>query len=114
MPIAEFIPLIKSFQLPKDFKIFDRYGERAKRLKARLKFLKEIGKDEFFTIGRRREKRCHCIQSKLIPLLLGSYCSAIIKFQSRRRYSSFEAWKKSNVIRKTSGLCGHRNQSTIR
>jgi sulfite reductase (ferredoxin) len=29
-------------------RIFDRYGERAKRLKARMKFLiKDIGRDEF-------------------------------------------------------------------
>jgi sulfite reductase (ferredoxin) len=33
--LTEFIPPIKSFQLPKGFKNFDRYGERAKRLKAR-------------------------------------------------------------------------------
>jgi sulfite reductase (ferredoxin) len=41
-------------------RFYDRY-ERAKRLKARLKFLlKEIGKRRIFTIGRRREKALSC------------------------------------------------------
>jgi sulfite reductase (ferredoxin) len=32
-------------------RIFDRYGERAKRLKARMKFLiKDIGRDEFMRL----------------------------------------------------------------
>jgi sulfite reductase beta subunit-like hemoprotein len=40
-------------------RIFDRYGERAKRLKARMKFLiKDIGRDEFMRLVDEEKKPC--------------------------------------------------------
>jgi sulfite reductase (ferredoxin) len=40
-------------------RIFDRYGERAKRLKARMKFLiKDIGRDEFMRLVDEEKQPC--------------------------------------------------------
>jgi sulfite reductase (ferredoxin) len=46
LPVEETLPLIEGV-----LRVFDRYGERAKRLKARMKFLvKDIGKDAFMEL----------------------------------------------------------------
>jgi sulfite reductase (ferredoxin) len=46
LPAEELIPLIEGV-----LRVFDRHGERAKRLKARMKFLiKDIGKDAFMEL----------------------------------------------------------------
>ncbi len=46
LPAEEIIPLIEGV-----LRVFDRHGERAKRLKARMKFLiKDIGKDAFMEL----------------------------------------------------------------
>jgi sulfite reductase (ferredoxin) len=46
-------------------RIFDRFGERAKRLKARMKFLiKDIGRDEFLRLVDEEKKRCRTNHTK--------------------------------------------------
>ena len=46
LPVEELIPLIEGV-----LRVFDRHGERAKRMKARMKYLiKDIGKDEFMKL----------------------------------------------------------------
>jgi sulfite reductase (ferredoxin) len=73
--LTEFIPAIKSFQLPKGFKNFDRYGERAKRLKARLKFLlKEIGKTILRLVDEKKALSLHTVE---IDTTAFEVCSAI-------------------------------------
>jgi sulfite reductase (ferredoxin) len=50
--LSEFIPANQIIPTTEGvLRIFDRYGERAKRLKARMKFLiKDIGRDEFILV----------------------------------------------------------------
>jgi sulfite reductase (ferredoxin) len=97
IPVNQIIPTTEGV-----LRIFDRYGERAKRLKARMKFLiKEIGKDEFLRLVE-EEKKALSYQTVEIdttafegaipaPLLVAP--KVVIEDTA-----AFEAWKKSNVI----------------
>ncbi|MFM9826822.1 HEPN domain-containing protein [Flavobacterium sp.] len=97
MPVNQIIPTAEGV-----LRIFDRYGERAKRLKARMKFLiKEIGKEEFLRLVD-QEKLALSHQTVEIdtaafeggipaPLLVAP--KVVIDDTA-----AFEAWKKSNVI----------------
>ena len=83
-------------------RVFDRYGERAKRAKARLKFLvKDLGLDGFLTLVE-QEKRALAYQS--FPIDTSSFENEIT-FETKEVPSvtienelEFEAWKKTNVI----------------
>jgi sulfite reductase (ferredoxin) len=83
-------------------RIFDRYGERAKRLKARMKFLiKEIGKDEFLRLVE-EEKKALSYQTVEIdttafdgPIPEPLVAAPKVTIED---VAAFEAWKKSNVI----------------
>ncbi len=57
--LSEFIPVNQIVPTAEGIiRIFDRYGERAKRMKARMKFLiKEIGKDVFLDLVEKRKKQ---------------------------------------------------------
>ena len=90
-------------------RVFDRYGERAKRAKARLKFLvKDLGLDGFLTLVE-QEKRALAYQS--FPIDTSSF-ETKITFETEEVPSvtienelEFEAWKKTNVIpQKQEGL----------
>ncbi|MEY2671475.1 MAG: hypothetical protein RLZZ577_1791, partial [Bacteroidota bacterium] len=56
--LSEFVPVNQIIPMTEGvLRIFDRYGERAKRLKARMKFLiKEIGRDEFLRLVEEEKK----------------------------------------------------------
>ena len=97
IPVNQIIPTTEGV-----LRIFDRYGERAKRLKARMKFLiKDIGRDEFLQlVGEEKKALSH--QTVEIdttdfdapitePLLVAP--KVVIE-----DVAAFEAWKKSNVI----------------
>ena len=101
--LSEFIPANQIIPTTEGIlRIFDRYGERAKRLKARMKFLiKEIGKDEFLKLVDEEKK---ALSQQVVeiettafdapipePLLLAP--KVIIEDKA-----AFEEWKKSNVI----------------
>jgi sulfite reductase (ferredoxin) len=101
--LSEFIPVNQIIPTSEGvLRIFDRYGERAKRLKARMKFLiKEIGKEEFLRLVE-QEKIALSHQTVEIdtaafeggihaPLLVAP--KVVIDDTA-----AFEAWKKSNVI----------------
>ncbi|WP_338407438.1 nitrite reductase [uncultured Flavobacterium sp.] len=101
--LSEFIPVNQIIPTTEGIlRIFDRYGERAKRLKARMKFLiKDIGRDEFLRLVD-EEKRALSYQTVEIdttafdggipaPLLVAP--KVVIEDTA-----AFEAWKKSNVI----------------
>ena len=83
-------------------RIFDRYGERAKRLKARMKFLiKEIGKDEFLRLVE-EEKKALSYQTVEIdttafdgPIPEPLVAAPNVTIED---VAAYEAWKKSNVI----------------
>ncbi|MEY3498575.1 MAG: hypothetical protein RL308_244 [Bacteroidota bacterium] len=101
--LSEFIPVNQIIPTTEGvLRIFDRYGERAKRLKARMKFLiKDIGRDEFLQLVD-EEKKALSHQTVEIdttdfdapitePLLVAP--KVVIE-----DVAAFEAWKKSNVI----------------
>jgi len=100
--LSEFIPVNQIIPTTEGvLRIFDRYGERAKRLKARMKFLiKDIGRDEFLQLVE-EEKKALSYQTVDIdttdfdapiaePLLVAP--KVVIE-----DVAAFEAWKKSNV-----------------
>ena len=101
--ISEFIPVNKIIPTTEGvLRIFDRFGERNKRLKARLKFLiKEIGREAFLQLVE-DEKKALAYQTVEIdtthfdaaisePLLVAP--KVVIE-----DVVAFETWKKSNVI----------------
>ena len=101
--LSEFIPVNQIIPTTEGvLRIFDRFGERAKRLKARMKFLiKDIGRDEFLQLVE-DEKKALSYKTVEIdttdfdapipePLLVAP--KVVIEDTI-----AFEAWKKSNVV----------------
>ncbi|OSY88094.1 nitrite reductase [Tenacibaculum holothuriorum] len=90
-------------------RVFDRYGERSKRAKARLKFLvKDLGLDEFLTLVE-NEKRALAYQNH--PINTSEFENEI-EFESSEipkveipNKKEYELWKSTNVIaQKQEGL----------
>lgn len=101
--LSEFIPVNQIIPTTEGvLRIFDRFGERAKRLKARMKFLiKDIGRDEFLRLVD-EEKNALSHQTVeidttafevAIPEPLLEVPKVVIEDKA-----AFEAWKKSNVL----------------
>jgi len=101
--LSEFIPVNQIIPTTEGvLRIFDRFGERNKRLKARMKFLiKDLGRDAFLKLVE-EEKKALAYQTVEIdttafdapiaaPLLVAP--KVVIE-----DVAAFEAWKKSNVI----------------
>ena len=97
IPVNQIIPTTEGV-----LRIFDRYGERAKRLKARMKFLiKDLGRDEFLRLVEEEKKALSYQTVEIdttafdgeIPAPLLEAPKVIIEDAA-----AFEAWKKSNVI----------------
>ncbi|MCL6462452.1 MAG: nitrite/sulfite reductase, partial [Flavobacterium micromati] len=101
--LSEFIPVNQIIPTTEGvLRIFDRFGERAKRLKARMKFLiKDIGRDEFLQLVAEEKL---ALQHQVVeidttdfdapipePLLIAP--KVIIEDSI-----AFEKWKKTNVI----------------
>ena len=83
-------------------RIFDRYGERAKRLKARMKFLiKDLGKDEFLRLVEKEKK---ALSYKTVEIDTNAFDVEIptplleVPKVTVEDIDAFEAWKKANVI----------------
>ena len=101
--LSEFVPVNQIIPMTEGvLRIFDRYGERAKRLKARMKFLiKEIGKDEFLRLVE-EEKKALSFQTVEIDTTAfdGPIPAPALEVPkvTIEDTPSFEAWKKSNVI----------------
>ncbi|SFN02038.1 sulfite reductase (ferredoxin) [Flavobacterium succinicans] len=101
--LSEFIPANQIIPTTEGIlRIFDRHGERAKRLKARMKFLvKEIGKEEFLRLVEEEKKALsHQVVEidttpfeKAIPTPILDAPQVVID-----DVAAFEAWKKANVI----------------
>ncbi len=102
---TEIIPLIEAV-----LRVFDRYGERNKRARARLKFmLKEIGLNAFIKLVNEEQKVLSVTTfnidtsdfKKEIELPQIAIPSVIIE-----DLKSYELWKETNVIpQKQTGLC---------
>jgi sulfite reductase (ferredoxin) len=101
--LSEFIPVNQIIPTTEGvLRIFDRYGERAKRLKARMKFLiKDIGRDEFLKLVDEEKK---ALSHETVEIDTTAFDGAIpapllevpkVEIEDK---VAFEAWKKSNVI----------------
>lgn len=101
--LSEFVPVNQIIPMTEGvLRIFDRYGERAKRLKARMKFLiKEIGRDEFLRLVE-EEKKALSYQTVEIDTTAfdGPISAPVLEVPkvTIEDITAFEAWKKSNVI----------------
>ena len=101
--LTEFIPANQIIPTTEGIlRIFDRYGERAKRLKARLKFLlKEIGKDEFLRLVDEEKKALSLhtveIDTTAFEGVIAAPLLEVPKVEIEDT-AAFEAWKKTNVI----------------
>ena len=101
--LSEFVPANQIIPTTEGvLRIFDRFGERAKRLKARMKFLiKDIGRDEFLRLVEEEKKALSHPTVEIdttafespIPEPLLAAPKVVIEDAA-----AFEAWKKSNVI----------------
>jgi len=101
--LSEFIPVNQIIPTAEGIiRIFDRYGERAKRMKARMKFLiKEMGRDVFLDLVEKEKKAIAFETYEIdttdfdgpIPEPLLAVPSVTIDDTE-----AYEAWKKSNVI----------------
>ncbi|MEX1382287.1 nitrite reductase [Lutibacter sp.] len=84
-------------------RVFDRYGERSKRAKARLKFLiKDIGFDTFIKLVEEEQK---ALSVSSFPIDTSKFDNTIelsnieipsVEIQDK---NAFELWKKANVIK---------------
>ncbi|MBB4800358.1 sulfite reductase (ferredoxin) [Flavobacterium nitrogenifigens] len=98
VPVNEIIPTAEGI-----IRIFDRYGERAKRMKARMKFLiKEMGKDAFLDLVE-KEKKAIAFQTYEIDTTAfdGPITEPLLEVPQVTidDTESYEAWRKSNVIK---------------
>nr|WP_315244787.1 HEPN domain-containing protein [uncultured Flavobacterium sp.] len=97
IPVNEIIPTAEGI-----IRIFDRYGERAKRMKARMKFLiKEIGKDVFLNLVE-KEKKAIAFETYEIDTTAfdGPIPEPLLEVPQVTidDTAAYEAWKASNVI----------------
>ncbi|WP_125722115.1 HEPN domain-containing protein [Flavobacterium ustbae] len=97
VPVNEIIPTAEGI-----IRIFDRYGERAKRMKARMKFLiKEMGKDAFLDLVE-KEKKAIAFETYEIDTTAfdGPIPEPVLEVPQVKveDVEAFEKWKASNVI----------------
>ncbi|TDP03713.1 HEPN domain-containing protein [Flavobacterium sp. 245] len=97
VPANEIIPTAEGI-----IRIFDRYGERAKRMKARMKFLiKEMGRDVFLDLVE-KEKKAIAFETYEIDTTAfdGPIAEPLLEVPqvTIEDTKAYEAWKKSNVI----------------
>ncbi|MCR4031684.1 MULTISPECIES: HEPN domain-containing protein [Flavobacterium] len=97
IPVNEIIPTAEGI-----IRIFDRYGERAKRMKARMKFLiKEMGRDVFLDLVE-KEKKAIAFETYEIDTTAfdGPIAEPVLEVPqvTIEDSAAYEAWRKSNVI----------------
>ncbi|MNF25881.1 Sulfite reductase [ferredoxin] [compost metagenome] len=101
--LSEFVPVNQIIPTAEGvIRVFDRHGERAKRLKARLKFLiKDLGRDEFMKLVE-EEKKALAFHTYEIDTtdFEGPITEPLLEVPSVTidDVDAFEAWKKANVI----------------
>lgn len=98
VPVNEIIPTAEGI-----IRIFDRYGERAKRMKARMKFLiKEMGRDVFLDLVE-KEKKAIAFETYEIDTTAfdGPIAEPVLEVPqvTIEDTEAYEAWKNSNVIK---------------
>ena len=97
IPVNQIIPTTEGI-----LRVFDRHGERTKRLKARLKFLvKELGRDEFLRLVEEEKKALSCKTFEIDTTAFETAIPAPLLIAPKvviEDAVAFEAWKKSNVF----------------
>ncbi|RTZ04507.1 HEPN domain-containing protein [Flavobacterium sp. GSP6] len=101
--LSEFVPVNQIIPTAEGIiRVFDRYGERAKRLKARMKFLiKDLGRDEFLRLVDEEKKALPFHTYEIDTTAFeGPITEPLLAVPSVTidNVEAFEAWKKSNVI----------------
>jgi sulfite reductase (ferredoxin) len=101
--LSEFVPANQIIPTTEGIlRVFDRHGERAKRLKARMKFLvKELGKDEFLRLVDEEKKALSCQSFEIDTTAFDGPIPEPLKVAPKVEIAdvaAFEAWKKSNVF----------------
>jgi sulfite reductase (ferredoxin) len=101
--LSEFIPANQIIPTTEGIlRVFDRHGERAKRLKARMKFLvKDLGKDEFLRLVEEEKKALSCQSFEIDTTAFDGPIPEPLKAAPKVEIAdvaAFETWKKSNVI----------------
>jgi sulfite reductase (ferredoxin) len=102
LPASEIIPMMETV-----VRVFDRYGERKSRAKARLKFLlKDLGLEGFKKLLKAEKK---AVPFKQFPIDIDAYPKVIISDEPVtdvriEDIEAFEQWKSTNlVLQKQSG-----------
>nr|WP_314897419.1 nitrite reductase [uncultured Flavobacterium sp.] len=101
--LSEFVPVNQIIPTAEGIiRVFDRHGERAKRLKARMKFLiKDLGRDEFLRLVDEEKKALPFHTYEIDTTAFeGPITEPLLAVPSVTvdNVEAFEAWKKSNVI----------------
>ncbi len=101
--LSEFVPVNQIIPTAEGvIRVFDRYGERAKRLKARMKFLiKDLGRDEFLRLVDEEKKALPFHTYEIDTTAFeGAIAEPLLEVPivTIEDVEAFEAWKKSNVI----------------
>jgi len=101
--LSEFIPANQIIPTTEGIlRVFDRHGERAKRLKARMKFLvKELGKDEFLRLVNEEKKALSCQSFEIDTTAFEGPITEPLLAAPKVEIAdvaAFETWKKSNVF----------------
>lgn len=96
LPADKIIPLMEGV-----IRVFDRYGERKSRAKARMKFLlKDIGLDGFKKLLESEQK---AVPVKTYPINVETYPEPLVKEVETPKVQlddsvAFETWKSTNII----------------
>ena len=97
LPTDKLIPLMEGV-----IRVFDRYGERKSRAKARMKFLlKDLGLEQFKALLKEEEK---AIPYKSYPIIANTYpgveiADATVPNVEIGDKEAFEIWKSTNLVR---------------
>jgi len=101
--LSEFVPANQIIPTTEGIlRIFDRFGERSKRLKARMKFLiKDLGAEAFLKLVDEEKKALSCQSFEIDTTAFDNPIPEPLKVAPKVEITdiaAFEAWKKSNVF----------------
>ncbi|WP_304198103.1 nitrite reductase [Flavobacterium alvei] len=101
--LSEFVPVNQIIPTTEGIlRVFDRHGERSKRLKARMKFLiKDLGVEAFLKLVEEEKKALSCKSFEIDTTAFDGPIPEPLLVAPKVEIDdleAFEAWKKSNVI----------------
>jgi sulfite reductase (ferredoxin) len=101
--LSEFVPVNQIIPTTEGIlRVFDRFGERSKRLKARMKFLiKDLGAEAFLKLVEEEKKALSCKSFEIDTTAFDGPIPEPLKGAPKVEIAdvaAFESWKKSNVF----------------